>query len=175
MMACTAVPEGGRQGRDAMAAVSAGLLVYRLAESGEAEFLLVHPGGPWFARRDAGAWTIPKGAPERGEALLEAACREVREETGFTFTGPFRLLPPVRQSGGKLVHAWLVEGDADLSALTSNRFAMEWPPRSGRMREFPEVDRAAWLGPREARRRLMPAQHPLLEAAEALIAASQRL
>lgn len=133
------------------------------------EVLLVHPGGPYWARRDDGAWSLPKGEPLPGEELLTAACREVREETGFVFEGPFRPLPPVRQAGGKLVHAWLVEGDADPGSLESNSFLAEWPPRSGRMREFPEVDRAGWFALSEARRRILPSQVPLLDALETVL------
>ncbi|MDX6751803.1 NUDIX domain-containing protein [Geminicoccaceae bacterium 1502E] len=157
-----------------MAKVSAGLLVFRQRAKGELELLLVHPGGPLWAKRDSGAWSIPKGLPERGEALLDAARREAQEETGFAFEGPFRMLPPVRQAGGKLVHAWLVEGDADVTALASNCFQMEWPPRSGKRREFPEIDRAEWFRLAEARRKILPGQAPLLDAAEALICGERR-
>lgn len=138
---------------------SAGLLMYRRRE-GALEVLLVHPGGPFWARRDDGAWTIPKGEIDRvnGEEPLATACREFREETGLTPQGPFVALAPVRQKGGKVVHAWAFAGDCDPAALTSNLFTMEWPPRSGVFASFPEVDRAAFFGVAEARRKLNPAQ-----------------
>jgi predicted NUDIX family NTP pyrophosphohydrolase len=141
---------------------SAGLLLYRL-RGGSPEVLLVHPGGPFWARKDLGAWTLPKGEPAPGEEPLEAARREFREETGFSPEGPFLPLPPVRQRGGKEVLAWAVAGDVDPSALRSNTFSLEWPPRSGRRAEFPEVDRAAWFGIEAARERILPGQAPLLD------------
>jgi predicted NUDIX family NTP pyrophosphohydrolase len=125
--------------------------------------LLVHPGGPFWARKDLGAWTLPKGEPAPGEEPLEAARREFREETGFSPEGPFLPLPPVRQRGGKEVLAWAVAGDVDPLALRSNTFSLEWPPRSGRRAEFPEVDRAAWFGIEAARERILPGQAPLLD------------
>jgi len=141
---------------------SAGLLLYRL-RGGSPEVLLVHPGGPFWARKDLGAWTLPKGEPAPGEEPLEAARREFREETGFSPEGPFLPLPPVRQRGGKEVLAWAVAGDVDPSALRSITFSLEWPPRSGRRAEFPEVDRAAWFGIEAARERILPGQAPLLD------------
>jgi predicted NUDIX family NTP pyrophosphohydrolase len=141
---------------------SAGLLLYRVRD-GKVQILAVHPGGPLFARRDAGVWSIPKGEPEPGEDLLEAARREFAEETGLAPAGPFLPLEPVRQKGGKVVHAWAVEGDWDPSRLESNMFRLEWPPGSGRIGEFPEIDRAEWLSVEEARRRLNPAQVALVE------------
>ena len=107
--------------------------------------LLVHPGGPLWARKDEGAWSIPKGEVEQDEDALAAARREVGEETGANPSGPFIALPPVRQTGGKIVHVWAVESDFDPASLTSNLFEIEWPPRSGKIRSFPEVDRAAWF------------------------------
>ena len=133
------------------------------------EVLLVHPGGPFWAKRDAGAWSIPKGEVAPTEDLEGAARREFHEETGFMATGALRPLPPVRQPGGKLVHAWAVAGDCDPARLRSNTFRMEWPPRSGRQREFPEVDRAAWFPLEEARHRILAGQRPLLDHLEALL------
>lgn len=141
---------------------SAGLLLYRRGD-GQLEVLLVHPGGPFWKNKDEGAWSIPKGEIEPGEDLLEAACREFAEETGGRPEGPFTPLEPIRQKGGKVVHAWGVEGDFDPAGLTSNTFEVEWPPRSGRRQRFPEVDAAAFFAPDEARRRINPGQAPLLD------------
>ena len=150
------------------ATISAGLLVYRL-RNGNIEVLLVHPGGPFWRTKDLGAWSIPKGEADEGEDLLAAARREFREETGHELASAATPLTPVRQKGGKRVHAWALEGDIDADAIVSNTFSMEWPPRSGRMQEFPEVDRAAWFELAEAARRILPAQQPLLrELAAAL-------
>jgi predicted NUDIX family NTP pyrophosphohydrolase len=148
-----------------MAKISAGILLYR-RRSGALEVFLVHPGGPFWAKKDDGAWSIPKGEVEGDEALLDAARREFREETGFDVDGRFAPLSPVRQPGGKIVHAWAVAGDADPLALRSNRFPLEWPPRSGRMQEFPEIDRAAWFDLAAARLKLTRGQLPLLDALE---------
>jgi predicted NUDIX family NTP pyrophosphohydrolase len=137
--------------------VSAGLLMYRHTAGG-LEVLLVHPGGPFWAKRDIGAWSIPKGEIEATEDPRDAARREFHEETGFTARPPLLPLSPLRQPGGKLVHAWAVEGDCDPTRLQSNTFTMEWPPRSGARREFPEVDRAAWFRISEAARRILPGQ-----------------
>lgn len=142
--------------------LAAGLLMYRLQDR-ELQVLLVHPGGPFYARRDEGVWSIPKGEPDREEELLLTAQREFTEETGFVAQGPFLELAPIRQKGGKLVHAWACAGDCDPSQLRSNTFTIEFPPGSGRRREFPEVDRAGWFGLREAKRRLKAAQWPLVE------------
>jgi predicted NUDIX family NTP pyrophosphohydrolase len=136
--------------------------MYRLRE-GALEVFLVHPGGPFWARKDAGAWSIPKGELAPGENPLDAACREFREETGLAPEGPFLPLPPVRQRGGKEVLAWAFAGDCDPSAIRSDTFALEWPPGSGRKGEFPEVDRAAWFGIEAARERILPGQAPLLD------------
>ncbi|HUS23553.1 MAG TPA: NUDIX domain-containing protein [Candidatus Binatia bacterium] len=141
---------------------SAGLLVYRRREGG-LEVLLVHPGGPLWARRDEGAWQIPKGEYAEGEDPLAAARREFQEETGTAMTGEFMALAPIRQPGGKRVQAWAVEGDLDAAAIRSNTFTLEWPRGSGQQREFPEVDRAGWFAPAEARRKLLPSQQPLLD------------
>src|SRR6059036_3245168 len=127
-----------------MAKTSAGLLMFRLRD-GEPEVLLVHPGGPFWAKKDEGAWSIPKGEFEAGEDPLEASRRELEEETGIVARGTFVPLGSARQKSGKLVHAWALEQDADAASIRSNTFTLEWPPRSGHMREFPEVDRAAWF------------------------------
>ena len=147
---------------------AAGLLMYRKRD-GVLEVLLVHPGGPFWARRDAGAWTIPKGEIGPGEDPLVAARREFSEETGGTAQGPFIPLAPIRQKAGKMVSAWAVEGDFDPTRLHSNNFMVEWPPRSGRQREFPEVDRAGWFRLGEAREKILPAQAPLLDELVAVI------
>ena len=147
---------------------SAGILLFRVVD-GRLEVLLAHPGGPWFARQDAGSWTIPKGEPAPGEivtdaGLLSVAQREFAEETGSApASGPTIPLGSITQAGGKAVHAWAVEGDLDPATAHSNSFAMEWPPGSGRLAEFPEVDRLAWFDLAEARRRIRPAQAPLLD------------
>jgi len=141
---------------------SAGLLMYRRS-GGQLEVLLVHPGGPFWMKKDLGAWTIPKGEYGPGEEPLAAAIREFQEETGLVASGPFRLLTPVRQSGGKIVDAWAFEGDCDPGALKSNSFPLEWPRGSGRMQEFPEVDRAGWFRIEEARRKILRGQASLLD------------
>lgn len=151
-----------------MARESAGLLLYRRRE-GALEVFLVHPGGPFWARRDEGAWSVPKGEPGADEELLAAARREFAEETGHTAAGPFTPLTPRRQAGGKRVHAWAAEGDCDPVALRSNNFTLEWPPRSGRSQEFPEVDRAAWFPLDEARRRINKGQRGFLDELERLL------
>ena len=126
--------------------------------------LLVHPGGPFWARRNEGAWSIPKGEIERGEKAIDVARREFFEELGAPPpAGDFQALGSIRQAGGKIVHAWALAGDFDLDRFKSGTFDMEWPPRSGRMQEFPEVDRAAWFGLDDARRMLLPSQVPLLD------------
>ncbi len=145
-----------------MARVSAGLLPYRW-QGEELEVFLVHPGGPFWAAKDDGAWSIAKGEIGPDEAPLAAARREFAEETGLTLTGAAVALTPVRQPGGKLVHAFAVEADLDPAAIRSNRFTIEWPPRSGERRQFPEVDRAGWFGLEAARRKLLRGQLALLE------------
>ena len=147
---------------------SAGILLWRRRD-GVLEVMLVHPGGPLWSKKDEGAWSIPKGEFEPGESAEAVAMREFREETGFGCEGELVALAPVRQPGGKLVLAFALEGDCDAGAARSNLFSMEWPPRSGRMREFPEVDRAAWFGIDEARRRIMPGQLPLIEEFERML------
>jgi len=140
---------------------SAGILLYR-GTSSSLEVLLVHPGGPFWASRDEGAWTIPKGEFAEDESPLDAARREFREETGADVGGPFHALRPVRLAGGKRVHAFAARGDFDPHTLVSNTFTLEWPPRSGRMRPFPEVDKAQWFPIDQARSKLHPAQAPWL-------------
>jgi len=153
-----------------MPKISAGLLLYRVRE-GKPEVFIVHPGGPFWAKKDAGAWSIPKGEPAPGEDLLAVATREFQEETGLDIDGRFRALAPVRQPSGKVVHAWAVEGDCDADAIRSNSFEMEWPPKSGRRQEFPEVDRAAWLDLATARVKITKGQLGLLDQLERLLAA----
>ena len=150
--------------------VSAGIVLHRSAAAG-LEVLLVHPGGPFFAAKDLGAWSIPKGEAEEGEDLLAGALRELAEETGITGSAPCVALGHVRQKGGKVVHAWAVRGDADPRRLRSNTFELEWPPRSGRRGTFPEVDRAEWFDLAEARRRINPAQAALLDVLAAAVGA----
>jgi predicted NUDIX family NTP pyrophosphohydrolase len=142
---------------------SAGILLHRIID-GEPEVLLVHPGGPFWARKEAGAWSIPKGEHAEDEDAEAAALREFEEETGTALT-PSALadLGTVRLKSGKVVAAWAVEGDLDADAITSNTFELEWPPRSGRMQEFPEVDRAGWFGLDAAREKLNPAQVAFLD------------
>jgi len=130
---------------------------------GTLEVLLVHPGGPFWMKKDAGAWSIPKGEYEAGEETLAAAAREFQEETGLVARGPYTPLTPIRQQGGKVVEAWAFEGDCDAESLKSTTFSLEWPRGSGRRQEFPEVDRAGWFGLDEARRKILPAQAALLD------------
>ncbi len=140
---------------------SAGLLVFREA-SGHFEVLLVHPGGPLWENKDEGAWSIPKGEFEGNEDPLAAAKREFEEETGFEPTGEVIPLEPLRQPSGKLVYAWAMKGNFDPADLRSNTFTLEWPPKSGRHQEFPEVDRAAWLSIETASHKIMKAQAAFL-------------
>jgi len=144
---------------------SAGLLLFR-RRGNSVEVLLVHPGGPLWARRDEGAWSIPKGEVNEHEDVLAAARREVEEETGARPSGPFISLSPVRQTGGKVVHVWAVESDFDPASLKSNLFEMEWPPKSGNRRSFPEVDRAAWFDLAAASRKILPSQAIVLKHLE---------
>lgn len=136
--------------------------MYRVLE-GRIQVLLVHPGGPFWQRKDEEAWTVTKGEIVPGEEALETARREFEEETGITPAGPFLELTPVRQKGGKIVQAWAFQGDCDPSRIKSNTFSIEWPPHSGQKREFPEIDRAAFFDLDEARRKINQAQLPLLE------------
>ena len=148
-----------------MPIVSAGLLLYR-TRGGRLQVFLVHPGGPLWSKKDAGAWSIPKGLLDQGEAPLEGAKREFREETGFTASGQFIPLTHVRLRSGKVIQAWAVESDCDPALIKSNTFSMEWPPRSGRQQEFPEVDRASWFDVEEAKQKINPGQANLLEELE---------
>ena len=143
---------------------SAGLLLYRRRKN-VAEFFLVHPGGPFWAKKDVGAWSIPKGLYEHGESPLAAAKREFFEETGHAVDGNFAPLGEFKQPGGKIVAAWLIEADCDADAVKSNLFAMEWPPRSGKMAEFPEIDRAGWFAPETALAKIIHGQKPIIERA----------
>jgi predicted NUDIX family NTP pyrophosphohydrolase len=145
-----------------MPKISAGLLLYRI-RNGALEFLLVHPGGPFWKNKDAGAWTIPKGEIGNNEELLAAAVREFEEELGFKPSGPFTELTPIKQKAGKVVHAWAFEGDCDPTQIKSNTFTMEWPPKSGKQAEFPEVDHAKFFNLGDAKAKINPAQIPLLE------------
>lgn len=136
---------------------SAGLLMYRI-RGGELEVLLVHPGGPYWTRKDAGAWFIPKGEVAPGEDDAAAAIREFQEEIGLTPHGPFLMLGAVQHKSGKIVTAWAFEGDCDPATLTSNTFSMEWPPHSGKQQEFPEVDRAAFFTVKAAQQKMHAAE-----------------
>jgi predicted NUDIX family NTP pyrophosphohydrolase len=148
---------------------SAGLLVYRRRDA-TLEVLLVHPGGPFWQKRDEGAWSIPKGEVAENEVDVDVARREFHEELGVAAPdGEFSPLGEVRQKGGKVVRAWAVGGDLDVSRLRSNTFEIEWPPRSGKMREFPEVDRAGWFDLETARGKLLPAQREFLDRLEGLL------
>jgi len=148
---------------------SAALLVYKRAPDGIQVFL-VHPGGPFWAKKDLGAWSIPKGEFDETEDGLAAARREFAEEVGQAVEGEFIALTPVKQRGGKIVHTWAVEGEVDEAAIKSNEFEMEWPPRSGRKAHFPEIDRGQWFPVAEAARRILPAQAPILEELVAMAA-----
>jgi len=140
---------------------SAGLLLYR--RCGELEVLLVHPGGPFWAKKDAGSWSVPKGEFLEGEDPLQVARREFTEETGFTVDGDFYRFNPVKQLGGKVIYVWAIEADCDATRARSNLFSLEWPPKSGRMQQFPEVDRVEWFTVDEARKRINKGQVPLLD------------
>lgn len=147
--------------------ISAGILAFRRKRY--LEVLLAHPGGPYWRNRDAGSWSIPKGLVESGD-LLACAKREFNEETGLTAAGDVITLKPARQKSGKLVHAFALEADYDLSGFSSNEFEMEWPPRSGKMQSFPEVDRIAYFTIATARRKILPGQRPFIEELIALLA-----
>ena len=151
-----------------MAKKSAGILMYRRARDA-VEVFLVHPGGPFWAKKDLGSWSIPKGEYDDNENALAAATREFREETGFEIAGQLMSLATVKQPGGKVVSVWAVEGNCDPEALRSTSFAIEWPPKSGRRAEFPEVDRAGWFTLSEARAKLTSGQVPLVDALDELL------
>jgi len=148
-----------------VAVTSAGILLYRREDHG-LEVLLVHPGGPYWANREEGAWMMPKGEVQDGEDHLACALREFEEELGTPAPGQPKPLSRIRQKGGKWVEAFVLQGDIDASRVVSNSFEMEWPPRSGKMQSFPEIDRAAWLTLGEARAKILPSQLPLLDALE---------
>ncbi len=149
--------------------VSAGLILYRRSDFGQLEVFLAHPGGPHWYSKDAGHWTIPKGECNPNESLFEAAIREFMEETGLpTPQGPFLELGSILQKGGKIVHAWASPGDADPALIQSNRIIIEWPPRSGRELEIPEVDRCDWFLVEKARTWIKATQAPLIDRLEAL-------
>lgn len=137
--------------------------------TGKPEALLVHPGGPFWVNRDLGAWSIPKGEFREGEDPLAAAQREFEEETGFPARGEFIPLPPLKQPHGKIISAWAFEGEADPGRIKSNTFTLEWPPKSGRQQEFPEVDRAAWFSLDEARQKIVPGQIGFLDELEQVL------
>lgn len=151
-----------------MPRLSAGLVVYRRGAKG-IELFLVHPGGPYWSKKDAGAWSFPKGEYSEGEDPLAVARREYEEETGCTVDGDFIPLGPITQRGGKVVRLFAIEGDCDASAIRSNTFTMEWPPKSGRAAEFPEVDRAGWFSPEDAKEKLNPAQVAAVDEIVALL------
>ena len=144
--------------------ISAGILVFR--RRGDFEILLAHPGGPFWAKKDAGVWTIPKGLVESGDDIVAAARREFSEETNLVAKGDLIELAPVRQKNGKLLHAFALEEDFDLNAFTSNTFELEWPPRSGRRQNFPEIDRIAYFDLPTAKLKIIPYQLPLLSELE---------
>lgn len=156
-------------GDASMPRTSAGLLMYHVRD-GTLRVLLAHPGGPLFRNKDEGDWSIPKGEVEPGEDLLAAAKREFREETGVTPTGPFIALKPIKQKGGKIVHAWAFEGTCDPSEVVSNTFTMEWPPRSGQRADFPEIDRADFFDAAAAKRKIKAAQVALIAELEEAVA-----
>jgi predicted NUDIX family NTP pyrophosphohydrolase len=156
-----------------MQKLSAGILLYR-RRNGMIEVFLVHPGGPYWKTKDLGAWSIPKGEYDAGEDALAAAKREFQEETGFVpAAGELNSLSEIKLSSGKVVTAWAVEGDCDADAIRSNMFSMEWPPKSGKMQEFPEVDRAAWFTLPEANERVHPAQREFLTRLAAIVNAGR--
>jgi len=141
---------------------SAGLLLYRCMEN-TIEFFLVHPGGPFWKNKDIGAWTIPKGELEDEEDALETAKREFKEETGTIIDGNFITLTPVKQKAGKLVYAWAIQGNIDSEKITSNTFKIQWPPKSGKWVDLPEVDKAGWFSIEESKQKINPAQIPLID------------
>ena len=155
-----------RRSRSRPAAQSAGLLLHRVRE-GKPEVLLVHPGGPFWKKRDEGAWSIPKGEIEPDETPIEVARREFREELGSDAPdGELIPLGSIRQAGGKVVHAWAARGDLDPGSISSMTFEMEWPPRSGRRQPFPEVDRAGWFDLEQARRKILDGQRTFIDRLE---------
>jgi len=146
---------------------SAGILLYRLTGKSP-EVFLVHPGGPFYARKDAGVWSIPKGEFDEGTQEA-AALREFYEETGVQMEAPLVFLTEIKMKSGKIVYCWAKEGDLDETQLVSNTFEMEWPPKSGNMQSFPEMDRGSWFTPAAARKKILPAQLPFIDALEQLL------
>lgn len=144
-----------------MLKLSAGILLYRFYE-GALQVLLAHPGGPFWAKKDLGSWTIPKGEFTEPELPLEAALRELEEETGIKVSGNLTELTPVKQKGGKTILAWAAAGNAESALLKSNSFSLEWPPRSGKFQSFPEIDKLGWFALPEAEKKINPGQIPLL-------------
>ncbi len=151
---------------------SAGIVLYRFLNT-LPEVLLVHPGGPFWAKKDLGAWSIPKGEFEPDENPLDAAIREVDEETGIKVSGDFIELTPVKQKSGKMVYAWALQKDVDAAFIKSNSFDIEWPPKSGRKKSFPEIDKAAWFDMDEAGKKIVEGQAPLIKELEAKLNAVQ--
>lgn len=147
---------------------SAGILLYRKRGDG-AEYFLVHPGGPFWKNKDKGAWSIPKGEFQDGEQPLDAARREFEEETGIAVDGKFIELAPVKQKSGKMVYAWACEKDIEPDMIRSNTFSLEWPPRSGKNIQVPEVDRGEWFSYSQAKEKMLPAQLPILEELHSLL------
>ena len=154
-----------------MSKKSSGRLAYR-RRAGHMEIFLIHPGGPYWTRKDDGAWSIPKGE-FTVEEPLEAAKREFTEETGFQTNGPYRILAPIRQPSGKLIHAWAFEGDFDPAAIRSNTFPLEWPPGSGMVRDFPEADRAGWFSIEKAREKIIRGQTGFIDELEKIMGISE--
>lgn len=152
-----------------MPKTSAGILMYRWV-GGALQVLLVHPGGPFWANKDVGAWSIPKGEIGEGKDALAEAQREFQEETGFVVSGDFIPLEAIKQKGGKTIVAWAVQGDLDTGQMHSNTFEMEWPPKSGRVGVFPEIDKAKWFSLSEAKEKINPAQWALVEQLKTLLA-----
>jgi predicted NUDIX family NTP pyrophosphohydrolase len=149
--------------------ISAGILLFK-RDQGKTFFFLVHPGGPFWKNKDLGAWSVPKGEVEEGESLLDRAVIEFQEETGKTIAGEFIELRPVKQKSGKSVHAWALESNLELSGLQSNTIFIDWPPRSGKKLEIPEVDQWQWFEAQEAKEKINPAQAGFIEELEALLA-----
>jgi predicted NUDIX family NTP pyrophosphohydrolase len=147
---------------------SAGILLYRF-EEGQLLFLLVHPGGPFWSKRDEGAWTIPKGEMDEDEDPLAAARREFQEETGIPVSGHCIPLRPLKQKSGKIVHAWASNGDLDVAQLVSNTFEMQWPPKSGKLQSFPEIDKAGWFTAQEALVKILPGQQGFIHQLQELV------
>lgn len=141
---------------------SAGILMYRHKDS-ELEIFLVHPGGPFWINKDLNAWSIPKGEFDDNEDAFATAKREFKEETGINISGKFIELNPIKQKSGKMIYAWAVKGDIDASAIKSNEFEIEWPPRSGKMKTFPEIDKAEWFSLSDAKKKIIAAQWQLIE------------